>query len=576
MPRRPLRAVAIVVATLAAGVIGAGCGSSGGGGAATPPPDAGADAPTSASCAAPGYRGASDATCVTGGWAACFPGTRPRASGWGCEAVVAEAACTGATREVLGETACAPVGDCDAPFPPASATYFVSPQATADATHFTTLAAAVAAAPAGATIAVDSGSYVGQVLVTKSVTIAGRCPAKVTIFEPLTQPAIRVEGVTAKITGLTVERSTVGVSLGPGSDLTLEDVVLDRNDLAGLSLSDGKAKLQAARVVVRGTRPSSAGDRGFGLNVQGGSVAVVRDATFAGNGGQNVRVSSSSEATLEGVVLRDGKPTPAFDFGRGLQIQDGARVSVTRSAVIDNADIGIVAGDRTTLELRDVVVARTKLASTGLFGRALNAFGGALVRAEGLHLHDNHDASIMVAEQGTRVELRRSSVVDTQLDREGYVGRGITIQEGSSLVAEDVAVIGSHEVGVAVFGAGTTAALRRSILAGTAPNAGDYFGHGAMVTMGGLLSVEDSEIADNRGYGVAVGDGSARLARVRVSRNTVGLYVQTGTGVREVADAAEAPGPSQVNVSIDSVFQDNASRTSAGTVPLPEPGRLAP
>jgi len=50
-----------------------------------------------------------------------------------------------------------PVGDCDAPFPHASATRLVDTTFTAgmiDATHFSTIAAALTAASPGATIAV--------------------------------------------------------------------------------------------------------------------------------------------------------------------------------------------------------------------------------------------------------------------------------------------------------------------------------------------------------------------------------------------------------------------------------------
>lgn len=70
-------------------------------------------------------------------------------------------ACTGATRERLGDAACVPVGDCNAPFPPAGA-LLVDDDFTAaqiDATHFRSVGAALAAAPAGGVVAVDAGRY---------------------------------------------------------------------------------------------------------------------------------------------------------------------------------------------------------------------------------------------------------------------------------------------------------------------------------------------------------------------------------------------------------------------------------
>ena len=565
--------VALPLAIVGASAIAA-CGSDApvavdadGDGGSTPPDASGAGQ----TCPANMLQSATDSTCVPGGWAPCFEGSRPREGGWGCEEIIAEAACTGATREVIGKAECVPVGDCSAPFPPAAATLFVSPTATPDATHFTTLVAAIAAAPAGAVIAVDRGDYLGSVRLTKDVTIIGRCPAEVTLRGQVPDPGIRVDTPNAVVRGLSVTKTVVAVSLAPGGGLVLEDVVLDDNILAGISLSDGNAKLEASRIVVRGTRPSG-GERGTGANVQASSKLVMRDATLAGNTSQNIRVSTESEAVLEGVVLRDCKAS-ALDIGRGLQVADGAKVKLTRGIVVDNYEVGIVAGDRADLDLRDVVVARTKPAKSGSFGRAVNAFGGATIRAEGLHVYDNHDASIMLAEANTKLTLKRSTVVDTQFDEGLYVGRGITVQEGASLDAEDCAVSTSREVGVAAFSEGTKATMKRSIVRGTLPNGGDYFGHGFMTTAGGALVIENSEIVSNVGVGIAVGTGSVSIAGVRIRQNEVGLYVQDGTSVREVT-AAETPNANEVTVAGDCIFQGNRTRLSAGTVPLPEPSTV--
>ncbi|MBS2020448.1 MAG: hypothetical protein JST00_46755 [Deltaproteobacteria bacterium] len=566
------RAGAVVAAALVSAVAAVACGSDSV--APSPPVDAGGDAPgAETACPAPGYRGALDSACVVGGWAACFEGTKPREGGWGCEAIVAPTACVGATRETMGQLGCVPVGDCNAPFPPPGATHFVSPSATPDATHFTNVAEAVAAAPAGAVVAVDQGAYTGSVRITKDLTVVGRCPEKVSLNAQLDEPAFRILAK-ASVRGFTLQKTVIGISIAPGGELRLEDTVLDGNSLAGISLSDGNGKLDAARIVVRGTRPSSGGDRGMGLNVQASSTAVIRDASFAGNSGQNVRVSSSSTATLERVILRDGRPSPAFDFGRGLQLQGGAKATLTRAAVIDDYEIGIAAGDGTTLDLKDVVVARTKLAKSGSFGRALNAFGGAIVNVDGLHAYDNHDASIMVAEKGTRVAIRRSVIADTQLDRDGYVGRALTTQEGASLEVEDSAVVGSRESALAVFGQGSRAVIRRAVITQTSPNASDVFGHGALVTLGGALLVEDVEISRSAGFGIGVGDGSARIVRARIRGNAVGLYAQDGTTVREVTDPSLEPDLREVLVTTDTVFEDNVSRVGAGRVPLPEPARV--
>jgi hypothetical protein len=233
--------------------------------------------------------------------------------------------------------------------------------------------------------------------------------------------------------------------------------------------------------------------------------------------------------------------------------------------------VTIVPGADMALVMRQVFVGGTRLAKSGEFGRALNAFGGAEVHATRFHAYDNHDASVMVAEAGTHVTLEASSVVDTAFDDGGFVGRAITVQEGASADVVDTAVAGAREVAIAVFNPGTRATLKRSIVTGTLPNAGDYFGHGAMATLGALLEIEDSEIAANTGTGIAIGDAAARLARVRIRGNADGLYVQDGTTLEETSDGAAPPGEREVAVSADTVFLSNGTRVSSGVVALPEP-----
>lgn len=538
------------------------------------PADAASPVPDDAACPAPAFRPGSSSACIEGAYARCPDGSRPRESGWGCEAIVPAKACEGATRDALGSESCVPVGECDAPFPPATATLFVDPSGPVDAARFRTLAAAIAAAPAGAVVAVEAGAYPESLVVTKDVTILGRCAAKVSLVGGGTRVrGIRVEGARVTVRGVTVVKQFIGVSVGPGGALTLEDSVLDDNDTAGILLSEPGARVEASRVVVRGTRPGTNGDRGAGINVQAGSVAVLRDSAFVANHGQNIRISSGSDVTVDRVVSRDGRPSPAFDFGRGLSVQDGAKARVSRSAFLDDYEVALLAGDAATLDLVDVVVGRTQLASSGSFGRALNAFGGAKVHGEGLHVHDNHDASIMAAERGTSVTLSRSTVVDTAFDAEGYVGRGVVAQEGASVELTDSVVVGSREVAVAVFGP-SRMTLRRSFVSRTAPNAGDFFGHGVLATMGGVVDVDESEIADSARIGIAIGDGAGRIFRSRVRGNEVGLHAEDGTTVRETSDAEAPIGAREVLVSPDTAFVANGTRLGGGTLPLPEPSRL--
>lgn len=480
-------------------------------------------------------------------------------------------ACTGATRDAYGSATCAPVGDCAAPFPPADATLFVDAAGAVDATHFTRINDAIAAATPGAVIAITSGTYPESLLAAKDLTLVGRCAAKVSVVGAGSSVrGLRVEGG-AKVTarGLTIAKQFIGVSVGVGASLALSDSVVEANTEVGISLSEGVSAFTGERLAVRDNKEGAAGTHGWGLNAQAGATVTIKDSAFSGNRYANVRLSTKSSGTFERVVLRDGKPNAMQDVGRAISVQEGATAKLTRAALVGNYEIAIVAADATTLDLEDVLVGSTRLTKSGGFGRALDAFGGAQVRAKRFHAYDNHDASVIAVEPGTRVTLEASSIVDTAFEKTGLLGRAIGVQQGATVDVVDSAIFNAREVAIAAFNTGTHVTLSRSIVTGTQLNGEAAFGHGVMAAFGSLVEIADSEIAENAGVGIAIGSASARIARVRIRKNDVGLYVQDGTNLREAEGTA--PGPLEVTVTADTVFLGNKTRFSAGLLPLPAP-----
>ncbi len=567
-----------LVGALGVALVAAAC-SGGGTSAPAAPVDATTpDAATADEACAPGSaRLGSSAACVRGPWAECGADHDPAPSGWGCRDRTPREPCNGATREAVGSAACVPVGDCDAPFPPPGAIIVDGASAVVDATHKRTIGAAIAVAAPGTVVAVEAGSYAENLSLDRDVTIVGRCPAKVSLQGTgLAAQGIRVLSGRAVVRGITVRNQpTVGVSVAPFAAVELEDVVLEDNGMAGVSLSDGDATAKIARSVIRGTRQSSvSGEGGWGANAQAGSTLTITDVAFSGNQSSGVRLSTQSKGTLDGVVIRGTRRNRVYDFGRGLSVIRGAQAKMTRSALLDNAEVSIVVGDESArLDMSDVVIRDTVPSEGGgLFGRALNLHGGARVEGTRVWIHDNRDAAVMVAEVGSHLTLRSSVVSGTALDRDGHVGRGVTVQEGASADLFDVAIAGSHEVGLAVFAKGTRVRAERTAIVHTKPNLGPAFGNGVLVTDDGLVELVDVEVASNYGIGVAIGPAAAILSLARVRSNTVGLYVQDGTTLREVGSAdGMTPAAREVIVTTDSPLAGNGTRFTAGVVPLPAP-----
>lgn len=551
-----------------------------------------------AACA-PGTRAAiGSATCLPVGVTTCAPGFEPDASGWGCDAILPDAACAigSGTRERLGSRTCAPVSDCNAPFPPAAATVTVSAayeDAQLDGTHFRSIAEAVVAAPSGATIAVDKGTYVEKVtLQHRPVSIVGRCAEQVVLQQ------------TAGVIGS-------GISIGTNDDALLRNLTL-RGFNAGVAVLGGKARLEAmviedgllagvvggnfgtevflTNVVVRGMRVRAGGDQAFGVFASKGASVIVEDSVFSGN--DFVNAGATEEGTtlrLARSILRDGRPIGTKRLhGMGVYAAQGAAVTVDESAIVDNSGAGVdvhdAGGDRSSGVLRRSVIRRTKLDGGGN-GRGIEVTGSGLVveqstlggsaQAElltgagadvkltdvtmlGAPPRDANDRgglgiladssalearSLAVVSPRAGIELQGESkltmdssvVVGTRsaplfYENGHWIGLGIAVEPKASLTLRRSTVQDARTIGILVLG---RAALSESLVRGTRASDDGSYGRGISAQNGAALTLERSAIADNVEAGVIVmlGGSTFAMTDTTVSNTALDTAGRYGMGV---------------------------------------------
>lgn len=304
--------------------------------------------------------------CSALGWVECPAGFR--ATGSTCEPILPSAPCTGATRAALGQSACVPIGDCTAAFPPAAATHFVDPAGPLDATHFRTIVAALQAAPDDAVIAIAPGTYSQTLTPTKPVKLVGRCAERVMLIG---NPAIDLQRTRVEVEGVTIRDSILAARVELGATLTLRHVVLDGNERSGLQAIDRGTRLVLEDVVVRGTGPDPATST-FGQGVAAGNGASVSltGVELTGNGETALFLNNPmTSATVTDVVISDTKPRASTDrLGWGVAAQAGASLTATRLVVQDSRGVGIlVAQGGSTATLTDTLVRRVA-ASTDTSG----------------------------------------------------------------------------------------------------------------------------------------------------------------------------------------------------------------
>ncbi len=513
--------------------------------------------------------------CAPVGWTECGPGFQPDSSGWGCAPVLPVAACAGATYEVLGQTACQPLGDCAAAFPPAAATLFVDDSYSAgqlDSTHFSSIGAALSAAPAGATVAVEAGAYSGGLVLPRAVKLVGRCAEQVTLTGTAAGVGLDASGVSGvEVDGLTVTGFDLGAYVDGAGSLELRHCRFDGNVRSAVQALGAGTLAKVSASVLRGTLPDALGRFGEAVSAAGGARVEVSGSALVGNSEMAVLLTGTGTVgQLTGLLVAGTKPRASGKYGWGVAAQSGAEAHLEACAVLDNRVAGLLASVDGHVWLSHSLVAGTKagldnggltasanlavepggaleVSQSGVLGAVTQVFAkssagatarltltDALVRAgdvdptsEAVHVESGSTIeatrTAVVAARGVGLFLWGSStatLVDVLI--QGTVaapsqpnGRGLSIS-GSTLSASRVALLDNANVAAYVSGGGS-ATFERCLFGLTRPGptvGGDMLGAGLVVDAQAQADVKDSVVADNSGVGVDA-DGAGSSVRLR-------------------------------------------------------------
>lgn len=373
-----------------------------------------------------------------------------------------------------GEPGCAPVGS---PCPPGEwadgladdgTVVFVRAGATGGdgtrAAPFGRIAEAMAAARDGTTIALAKGRYDQPVAMRLGVTLLGACAAETT----LTANTDAV--VTARVPRTRVADVTIGpggfvgvVVDGASAALELEGVVVENATALGVGVVAG-ATLAARTFVLKGTRSMAGGLYGRGIDVQYSASVTIDRAVLAQNRDVAIGLTDAgSRLWLANTVVRDTQPEEVDrEGGTGLMVQNGAAAELHAVVFERNHEVGVlVAGAGAALVMFDGAI-RDHLprARDQIDGRGLGVQSGASAELTRVVVERNHGVGLFCGDDGSRLVLADVIVRDTQPQMsDGLFGRGVGVQEGGSLVADRVLVERNYEGGIFVQGLGAGATL---------------------------------------------------------------------------------------------------------------------
>lgn len=470
--------------------------------------------------------------------------------GVGCTAILPDTPCAPGTFALPGELACHDVAPCpasrwgDAPDSAVHVDAGYSGGANDGSAErpFTTVAAAIAAAPDGATIAITDGVYREALSITRPVTLVGRCPSKVTLDSP--DDAAFTLDVQAKATlrHLGVRGPAIAVSVFETTDVLVDECWLHDAGNVGLDVErrEKKASATLRRSLVE--RVAGGGVVGIGASVTV-VESVVRDVTALSKDqeGQGVlaRPQGSEPGALSVVrslverVVADG-----IASGTALTVEDTLIRGVSDAA---HAGIGVLlaplsAPGAPPLDARSGSIARTvieNVAGAGLLSDTSSlVVDRTVVRSAALPRNPKFDSTGMAVQHGT-LAISASVVEHMLRGGIGATAGSLTVTdtllrdvaEGDTLIPRGLGIVGFQDLGEPV-----TIVVQKTRIAG-ARTVGIY-------AEGGSLDIKDCAVSSITDYQGGFGDGLSAAgdpgtsgdpaALVRTSVHVDGLFV---TGV---------------------------------------------
>lgn len=367
----------------------------------------------------------------------------------------------------------------------------------------------------------------------------------------------------------------LGLVMDTAAQATLSRAVFAQNRVADLLIAGQGTRLALDDARFYGTRAQGS-DGKWGMGFIAMDQAALTATRLAIEHADDVggQVQGRSVATLNDLSVRDTGYGSGRIAGDGLAVQSGAQAIVTRAAFRANRRIAVGAHAGAVVQLTDLTVSDTGTDFNGLFGRGVVAQNGAIVSVLRGDFARTREAALYAFGADTRLYVEAARVTDTQPSITAeQEGRALSVEAGANAEVSCLFARGNREVAVNATEPGTRLLLRRSSLVET--TGVSVFGDGVAASVEATVTIEDSEIQGNQNLGLAFAGAQGVVRRTRIAGNGVGLYAGEGSTTREVAEAG-AFVLREVLVEQSCTFEGNRTRVSGDYVPLPGTAGAAP
>ena len=307
-----------------------------------------------------------------------------------------------------------------------------------------------------------------------------------------------------------------------GAEATVVDSLVEDVGQGGMVISGGASSGSLEGSVIRRVGKGESGGVGLLAELKG-ALEVVNSQVDGVNGmAADVRYGGTVKMTNSSVTFTS-IPSAGEYGGEGFQVMEGATLELTSSEVIGNASEGISVWDAgTSATVTDSVVSYTQPYSDGTVGMGLEVRDGASLTVSTSLLLANSQAGLQAQGEGTQAKVLDCSVKETLPGNKGYQGRGLVAGQEAALTVMRSMVSGNRDSGIVGVAPGTEVTVTSSVVEGTTLTDSEVFGGaGILAVSGASLKVEASLLDGNEAAGVAVAfGGSTSEVSLTVIRET--------------------------------------------------------
>ena len=412
--------------------------------------------------------------------------------------------------------------------------------------------AAAGEAAEGAILALALGDYRDGLQIDRRVAVLGACVSgtRISTTQPIVDATTGIVSIVSSspvlVRDLSLTGSRPGIAVrGVGGAHLIRAINIQRAQAHGMYV-EGPGSVDVDGLVIASTSPLADGRFGRGIEVRSGAALLIRNAVVQENRQVGlVGFDATTRVTAERVVVEDTASELATGTnGNGMLAQSGSRMMLREVTLRRNAGAGLIAvGSGTRVEADDLFVEETQPRQSDLTqGWGIEVSGGATASMRRASLRRNHATGLLVSGDGSRAEVEATLIEQTQpraSDRS--LGRGITVEDGASLLLTDVALRGNRDAGLIATGARTVVEADRLVVEDTLARLTDGGGgHGVAAAEGAVLQLQNAALRRNTTAGIqASGEGATVTAiGLLVEDTEADQVLDVGTGLRVLFGAS--------------------------------------